>query len=76
MNRLEFDDWLLHSYLYPLDNFVDAAPWRGLGRLLGVTAAKSEYGLQAAVVHDPGKLVFVPAYDPLFHIRLLFFAIL
>src|SRR5262245_49919719 len=62
MNRLEFDDWLLHTCLYPLDNFVDAAPRRGPGRLLRIAAAKSEYGLQAAVLHDPGKLVLGAAY--------------
>jgi len=62
MNPLEFDDWLLHSYLYPLDNIVDAAARRGPGRLFRITAAKSEYGLQAAVLHDPGKLVLGSAY--------------
>src|SRR6266540_6771587 len=62
MNPLEFDDWLLHSHLYPLDNFVDAAPWRGPGRLFRITTAKSEYGLQAAVLHDPGKPVLGSAY--------------
>jgi hypothetical protein len=62
MNPLEFDDWLLHSYLYPLGNFVDAAPWRGPGRLFRITAAKPEYGLQFAVLHDPGKLVLGSAY--------------
>ena len=45
MNPLEFDDWLFHPYLHPLDNFVDAATWRGLGRLFRIAAAKSEYGL-------------------------------
>jgi hypothetical protein len=62
MNPLEFDDRLPHSYLYPLDNFVDASPRRGTGRLFRIATAKSEYGLQAAVLHDPGKLVLGSAY--------------
>src|SRR5262245_49097866 len=62
MNPLEFDDWLPHSQLYSLDNFVGAAPRRGTGGLFRITTAKSEYGLQAAVLHDPGKLVLSSAY--------------
>src|SRR6266545_327917 len=62
MNPLEFDDWLLHFYLHPLDNFIGAAPWRWFGRSFRITAAKSEYGLQAAVVHYPGELVLGSAY--------------
>jgi len=56
MNPFEFDDWLLHTYLYPLDNFVVAAPRRGPGWLSCITAAKSEYGLQSSVLHNPGKV--------------------
>src|SRR5262245_54969263 len=62
MNPLEFDYWLLHSYLHPFDNFVGAAPWSGLSRLFRITAAKAEYSLQAAVLHDPGEMVIGPAY--------------
>jgi hypothetical protein len=62
MNPLEFDDRLLHSYLYLLDNFVDSSPWRRPGWLSCIAAAKSEYGLQSAVFHDPGKLVLGSAY--------------
>ena len=52
----------LISIYTPLDNFVDAAPRRWLGQLFRITAAKTEYGLQAVVVHDPGELILGPAY--------------
>src|SRR6266545_467081 len=52
----------LANNLQRFDHFINAAPWRGLGRLFRVTAAKSEYGLQAAVIHDPGELVLGSAH--------------
>jgi hypothetical protein len=73
MYPLEFDDWLLHSYLHPLDNFVDAAPWRGPGCVSCITAAKSDGGEdQQPAAADSGFLKKTTAIDPLFHIRLPF----